>query len=70
MSLWSVFVFLGKAIYGINSCILQLVVSLAFCLKRRIAVRRRLQRISKTHRAIGYGDVPKASHTSDPPLFQ
>jgi hypothetical protein len=36
-------------------------ISLAFCLNRRIAVRRRLQRISKSHRIIGRGDVPKVS---------
>lgn len=45
--------------YMLISSIWQLVLSLAFCLNRKIAVRRRLQRISKTHRAIGRGDVPK-----------
>ncbi|KAI0361708.1 hypothetical protein OH77DRAFT_1516640 [Trametes cingulata] len=35
-----------------------LVLSLAFCLKRRIAVHRRLQRIAKTFRTLGKNDVP------------
>ncbi|PFH54644.1 hypothetical protein AMATHDRAFT_72417 [Amanita thiersii Skay4041] len=35
-----------------------LVASLMLCLKRRIAVRLRLQRISKVHKTIGGGDVP------------
>lgn len=39
----------------------QLVLSLAFCLKRRIAVHRRLQRISKTFRTLGKNDVPEVS---------
>ncbi|KAI0793431.1 hypothetical protein C8Q75DRAFT_804246 [Abortiporus biennis] len=38
-------------------------VSLAFCLKRRIAVHRRLQRISKSYHTIRKGDVPKPVHT-------
>lgn len=37
-------------------------VSIAVCLKRRIAVFRRLQRISRGHMAIGKGEVPKAVH--------
>ncbi|KAH9898476.1 hypothetical protein C8Q73DRAFT_788656 [Cubamyces lactineus] len=38
--------------------VILLVLSLAFCLKRRIAVHRRLQRISKTFRTLGKNDVP------------
>ncbi|KAI0778109.1 hypothetical protein BD413DRAFT_600933 [Trametes elegans] len=38
--------------------VIVLVLSLAFCLKRRIAVHRRLQRISKTFRTLGKNDVP------------
>ncbi|TFY73901.1 hypothetical protein EWM64_g10110, partial [Hericium alpestre] len=34
-------------------------VSILFCLKRRIAVFRRLQRISKGHMAIGKGEISK-----------
>jgi len=37
-----------------------LIVSLIFCVKRRLAVRLRLQRISKAHRTIGRGDVPQS----------
>ena len=33
--------------------------SLGFCLKRRISVHRRLQRITKSHHIIGKSDVPK-----------
>ncbi|KZP16758.1 hypothetical protein FIBSPDRAFT_748026 [Athelia psychrophila] len=44
------------------SYVIVFAVSLAFCLNRRISVRRRLQRISKTYRTIGRGDVPKAVH--------
>jgi hypothetical protein len=36
----------------------QLVVSLLFCLKRRVAVRLKLQRISKTFRTVGRSDLP------------
>ncbi|OCH96481.1 hypothetical protein OBBRIDRAFT_5259 [Obba rivulosa] len=36
------------------------VVSLFFCLKRRIAVHRRLQRISKSYRTLGRSDVPES----------
>ncbi|KAL7285257.1 hypothetical protein ACG7TL_000351 [Trametes sanguinea] len=38
--------------------VILLVLSLAFCLKRRIAVHRRLQRISKAFRTLGKNDVP------------
>ncbi|KAI0724476.1 hypothetical protein C8T65DRAFT_734097 [Cerioporus squamosus] len=38
--------------------VLVLVLSLAFCIKRRIAVHRRLQRISKTFHTLGKNDVP------------
>ncbi|CDO72316.1 hypothetical protein BN946_scf184977.g13 [Trametes cinnabarina] len=41
--------------------VILLVLSLAFCLKRRIAVHRRLQRISKTFRTLGKNDVPDQS---------
>lgn len=40
---------------------IKVLVSIAVCLKRRIAVFRRLQRISRGHMAIGKGEVPKAS---------
>lgn len=36
------------------------VISLALCLNRRIAVHRRLQRISKTYRTLGKADVPES----------
>lgn len=36
--------------------------SLFFCAKRRIAVRLKLQRISKNYRPIGKGDVPNTVH--------
>jgi len=36
----------------------QLAVSLLFCVKRRVAVRLKLQRISKTFRTIGKDDLP------------
>ncbi|KAJ8580455.1 hypothetical protein M405DRAFT_53393 [Rhizopogon salebrosus TDB-379] len=38
------------------------ILSIAFCVKRRIAVRRRLQRISKTHRSIVRSEVPQPVH--------
>ncbi|KAI0639330.1 hypothetical protein C8Q77DRAFT_53763 [Trametes polyzona] len=38
--------------------VFMLVISLAFCLKRRIAVHRRLQRISKSFRTLAKNDVP------------
>lgn len=38
------------------------VVSLAVCLNRRIAVHRRLQRISKTYRILGRADLPDSVH--------
>ncbi|EPQ60873.1 hypothetical protein GLOTRDRAFT_30498 [Gloeophyllum trabeum ATCC 11539] len=41
---------------------LVLVVSIAFCLKRRLAVRRKLQRISKVYKTLEKGDVPKSVH--------
>ncbi|KAJ8702834.1 hypothetical protein PTI98_001511 [Pleurotus ostreatus] len=40
----------------------QLVASLLLCIKRRVAVRMRLQRISKVYRTIGRNDVPKSVH--------
>ncbi|KAF8640765.1 hypothetical protein AX17_000415 [Amanita inopinata Kibby_2008] len=36
-----------------------LIASLMLCVKRRVAVRLRLQRISKAHKAVGRGDVPQ-----------
>ncbi|KAH8114280.1 hypothetical protein DFH11DRAFT_1039637 [Phellopilus nigrolimitatus] len=42
--------------------IVVLVVSLAFCLKRRLSVRLGLARIPKGRIAIGKGDLPKAVH--------
>ncbi|RDB29608.1 hypothetical protein Hypma_015339 [Hypsizygus marmoreus] len=39
-----------------------LIASLLYCGKRRIAIRLRLQRISKANRAIGRGDLPEAVH--------
>ncbi|TFK57370.1 hypothetical protein OE88DRAFT_1745201 [Heliocybe sulcata] len=44
------------------SYVVVLVASLAFCLKRRLAVRRKLQRISKAYRTLQKGDVPKSVH--------
>ncbi|KIJ68254.1 hypothetical protein HYDPIDRAFT_106417 [Hydnomerulius pinastri MD-312] len=41
---------------------LVLVLSLAFCIKRRISVRRRLQRISRSHSGINRSDAPKVVH--------
>ncbi|KAI9572800.1 hypothetical protein HD554DRAFT_2014209 [Boletus coccyginus] len=46
---------------GATYCLV-LLLSIAFCIKRRIAVRRRLQRISKTHSGINRNDLPKAVH--------
>ncbi|KAI0963477.1 hypothetical protein AcW1_000542 [Taiwanofungus camphoratus] len=40
----------------------QCVISLLFCLKRRIAVHRRLQKIWKTHRTLGRTDLPESVH--------
>ncbi|KAF8633989.1 hypothetical protein AX15_001165 [Amanita polypyramis BW_CC] len=39
-----------------------LVVSLVLCVKRRVAVRLKLQRISKAHRTVGQGDIPQPVH--------
>ncbi|KAJ6519539.1 hypothetical protein C8R45DRAFT_1118322 [Mycena sanguinolenta] len=39
-----------------------LVISLLFCVKRRLAVRMRLQRISKAYTIIRRGDVPNSVH--------
>ncbi|OAX44796.1 hypothetical protein K503DRAFT_764689 [Rhizopogon vinicolor AM-OR11-026] len=38
------------------------ILSIALCVKRRIAVRRRLQRISKTHQSITQSEVPQPVH--------
>ncbi|PCH33575.1 hypothetical protein WOLCODRAFT_135200 [Wolfiporia cocos MD-104 SS10] len=42
--------------------VLVCVLSLAFCLKRRIAVHRRLRRISKTYRTLRREDLPESVH--------
>ncbi|KAH7924866.1 hypothetical protein BV22DRAFT_1090072 [Leucogyrophana mollusca] len=42
--------------------VIVLFLSIAFCVKRRISVRRRLQRISKTYNGISRNDVPKSVH--------
>ncbi|KAG5644723.1 hypothetical protein DXG03_007852 [Asterophora parasitica] len=44
------------------SYLIVVVVSLLYCGKRRIAVRLRLQRISKANRALGRSDLPDAVH--------
>ncbi|KAF9240954.1 hypothetical protein BU15DRAFT_87512 [Melanogaster broomeanus] len=41
---------------------LVLVISIAFCIKRRIAVRRRLQRVSAAYNRTNRNDVPKPVH--------
>ncbi|KAF8140089.1 hypothetical protein EV363DRAFT_1393010 [Boletus edulis] len=46
---------------GATYCLV-LLLSIAFCIKRRIAVRRRLQRISKTHSGINRHDLPQPVH--------
>ncbi|EPT04258.1 hypothetical protein FOMPIDRAFT_1021942 [Fomitopsis schrenkii] len=38
------------------------VVSVVYCLKRRLAVHRRLRRISKTYRTLGRADLPERVH--------
>ncbi|KAF9535847.1 hypothetical protein CPB83DRAFT_842445 [Crepidotus variabilis] len=45
------------------SYIILLAVSLLFCVKRRVAVRLKLSRISKTYRTVGKGDLPNSVHT-------
>lgn len=42
-------------------CGVQLAVSLSFCVKRRVAVRSKLQRISRTYRTIGRDNLPGVS---------
>ncbi|KAE9410897.1 hypothetical protein BT96DRAFT_912313 [Gymnopus androsaceus JB14] len=44
------------------SYVVLLVVSLFFCVKRTLAVRLRLSRISRTHKTITRGDVPDSVH--------
>ncbi|KAH9944448.1 uncharacterized protein BXZ73DRAFT_87344 [Epithele typhae] len=44
------------------SYVVLLLVSIAFCLKRRIAVHKRLQRISETFHTLGKSDVPESVH--------
>ncbi|KAF5336865.1 hypothetical protein D9611_003346 [Ephemerocybe angulata] len=44
------------------SYIIVFVVSLLYCIKRRVAVRSKLQRISKTYRPVGKDDLPKPVH--------
>jgi hypothetical protein len=56
MSLWYVYP-VSRLTCGVT--IGKAVVFVAFDLKRRIAIRRKLQRISKVHKTLGKGDVPK-----------
>ncbi|OJA12059.1 hypothetical protein AZE42_06693 [Rhizopogon vesiculosus] len=44
-------------------CYSKCILSIALCVKRRIAVRRRLQRISKTHQSITQSEVPQPRNT-------
>jgi len=44
------------------SYIILFVVSLSFCVKRRVAVRIKLERISQTHRTIGRDELPDSVH--------
>jgi len=44
------------------SYIILLAASVLFCIKRRVAVRLKLQRISKTYNTIGRGDLPDSVH--------
>jgi hypothetical protein len=37
----------------------KLVITVSFHLKRKIAIRRKLQRISKVHKTLGKGELPK-----------
>ena len=46
------------ALSNINSDQKKLAASVLFCIKRRVAVRIKLQRISKTYNTIGRGDLP------------
>jgi len=48
----------------------QLVVSLLYCAKRRIAVRLKLQRISKAERTIGRADLPDVCIALPPVVFR
>ncbi|CAK5264762.1 unnamed protein product [Mycena citricolor] len=40
----------------------QLIISLLFCVKRRLAVHLRMQRITKAHRILRRGDIPNSVH--------
>ncbi|KIK47359.1 hypothetical protein CY34DRAFT_799530 [Suillus luteus UH-Slu-Lm8-n1] len=42
--------------------LLVFIISIAFCVKRRVAVRRRLQRIAKSHHSIVRREVPQPVH--------
>ncbi|TFK40984.1 hypothetical protein BDQ12DRAFT_417463 [Crucibulum laeve] len=44
------------------SYIIVLIASLMFCIKRRVAVRLKLQRISKVYQTIGRDDLPESVH--------
>ncbi|KDR85173.1 hypothetical protein GALMADRAFT_233837 [Galerina marginata CBS 339.88] len=44
------------------SYIIVFAASLSFCVKRRVAVRLKLQRISKTYRTVGRDDLPDSVH--------
>lgn len=50
--------FSGLSLSIINSDQKKLAASVLFCIKRRVAVRIKLQRISKTYNTIGRGDLP------------
>lgn len=52
----------ANALYIGASYIIVLVASLSFCIKRRVAVRLKLQRISKAYRTISRDDLPKSVH--------
>ncbi|KAJ7275328.1 hypothetical protein B0H12DRAFT_1042010 [Mycena haematopus] len=52
---------INALIIGVSYAVV-LVISLLFCIKRRLAVRMRLQRISKAYTIIRRGDVPNSVH--------
>lgn len=60
--LWCVSFYADWSVWEPTS--VQAVVSVVYCLKRRIAVHRRLQRISKTYRTLGRADLPEVSCSS------
>ncbi|KAF8213370.1 hypothetical protein K438DRAFT_1089433 [Mycena galopus ATCC 62051] len=52
---------INALVIGVSYAVV-LAISLLFCVKRRLAVRMRLQRISKAHTIIRRGDVPNSVH--------